>query len=235
MQIILFLIVVLVTNILQVITGFAGTMLAMPASIGLVGINTATASLNIVGLVLSIIIVIREKQYVNQKELKIIVKYMMMGLILGIIIYKIVQIAILLKVYGIIILLIAIMKLTGFDKDTYNQKVLIMILIIAGIIHGMFVSGGAFLVIYASVRLKNKNEFRATMSSVWVILNTLLFAIHINLGYFDVQTSILTIIAIVTALGSVYIGNVIFNRINLNIFLLITYILLLCSGLSLVF
>lgn len=39
------------------------------------------------------------------------------------------------------------------------------------IIHGMFVSGGALLVIYATQVLKEKEEFRATVAPVWVVLN----------------------------------------------------------------
>lgn len=235
MQTILFFIVVFLTNILQVITGFAGTMLAMPASMGLVGVETATASLNIVGLVLSLIIVVREREHINKVELTNIVKYMFVGLVLGLLIYNIVQIDLLLKVYGVVIVIIAISKLTRTEPKVYSKKTLITILIVAGIIHGMFVSGGAFLVVYASVQLCDKDEFRATMSSVWVVLNSILFLVHLYMGYFDRRTIILTSFAVVTALGSVFVGNIIFNRINLNVFLLITYILLLCSGILLIF
>ena len=35
----------------------------------------------------------------------------------------------------------------------------------------MFVSGGALLVIYATQVLKEKEEFRATVAPVWVVLN----------------------------------------------------------------
>ena len=41
---------------------------------------------------------------------------------------------------------------------------------LAGIIHGMFVSGGALLVVYASGALPRKEEFRATMAAVWFFL-----------------------------------------------------------------
>ncbi len=46
---ILFLLVVFFTNIIQGITGFAGTMLAMPPSVMLVGFDTAKPILNALG------------------------------------------------------------------------------------------------------------------------------------------------------------------------------------------
>ena len=51
---ILFLIVVFLTNIIQCITGFAGTVLAMPFSIMLVGYDVAKPILNVLGLLASI-------------------------------------------------------------------------------------------------------------------------------------------------------------------------------------
>ncbi len=47
MQNILFLIVVFLTNIIQCVTGFAGTVLAMPFSVMLIGLAPAKAILNL--------------------------------------------------------------------------------------------------------------------------------------------------------------------------------------------
>ena len=48
---ILFLFVILVANTIQVLTGFAGNMLAMPFSIHLIGVNEAKTVLNVFNLV----------------------------------------------------------------------------------------------------------------------------------------------------------------------------------------
>lgn len=235
MHVILFLLVVFISNILQVITGFAGTLLAMPAAIKLIGVGAATASLNVVGLVLSLIIVKNEKQYVNIKELKRIVVIMFIGMTIGIILYRIIQLDSLLIIYGIVICIVAVLKLLKFEPHSYSRGMLLIILFIAGVIHGMFVSGGAFLVIYASICFKEKHEFRATVSCVWIFLNSFLLLWHIISGNFDLQTIELTLFAVLSSLGSVYVGGLVFKKINLNVFLNITYILLLCSGLMLIF
>ena len=50
MNYILFLLVILLTNIIQGITGFAGTILAMPPGLMLVGDPVAKPVLNVLGL-----------------------------------------------------------------------------------------------------------------------------------------------------------------------------------------
>ena len=57
----------------------------------------------------------------------------------------------------------------------------------AGVIHGMFVSGGALLVIYASSALKKKEEFRATMAMLWVTIGCYITGNQIQSGYFNSQ------------------------------------------------
>lgn len=69
LQNVLFLIIVLVTNIIQAITGFAGTLLAMPASIMLVGADDAKVMLNLVTLATCVILAVRNRKYIQWKIL----------------------------------------------------------------------------------------------------------------------------------------------------------------------
>ena len=80
---ILFLLVVFFTNIIQGITGFAGTMLAMPPSVMLVGFDTAKPILNALGLLSGIYIVAANRKSVNKKEFLKIVAVMTVGMLAG--------------------------------------------------------------------------------------------------------------------------------------------------------
>ena len=55
----LFIIIVLFANIIEGITGFAGTMLAMPASMMLIGAEEAKVILNMVALMVSSTIAVK--------------------------------------------------------------------------------------------------------------------------------------------------------------------------------
>ena len=64
------------TNIIQAITGFAGTLLAMPASIMLVGADDAKIMLNLVTLATCVILAVRNRQYIQWKILIRILVFM---------------------------------------------------------------------------------------------------------------------------------------------------------------
>ena len=68
MKQLLFLLLVFVTNIIQSITGFAGTLLAMPAGMLLLGMNEAKAVLNVMGLAASLMIAISNRKEINLRE-----------------------------------------------------------------------------------------------------------------------------------------------------------------------
>ena len=78
-----FLVVILLSNIIHGITGFAGTVLAMPFSLMLVGYGTAKPILNLLGLLAGIYVFVGNRQYVNWKELKKIVLVMAAGILCG--------------------------------------------------------------------------------------------------------------------------------------------------------
>ena len=63
-----FLAVVFLSNIIQCVTGFAGTVLAMPFSVMLVGIGTARPILNIMGIAASVGVVVKNYKAIDRKE-----------------------------------------------------------------------------------------------------------------------------------------------------------------------
>lgn len=231
----LFLLVLFLTNIVQGITGFAGTVLAMPPSILLQGINIAKPILNVLGLFVAIWITIISYKSLNKKEFFKIMLIMFLGLIAGNYIYSIIPVPLLLKIYAIFIIGISIKGLFVKKEANISEIILIIILIIAGIMHGMFVSGGPLLIIYATNKLKDKTEFRATVSCVWIILNSYLAYSHYteNLFTSDVISKLLW--SIIPVIIGVIIGNILHKKMSQKLFLLITYILLIISGITLLF
>ena len=61
----------------------------------------------------------------------------------------------------------------------------------------MFVSGGALLVVYAAQVLKEKEEFRATLAPVWVVLNSILLVSQVRQGVFTEGNIRLILISII--------------------------------------
>lgn len=185
MKEIIFLFVLFVANVIQAITGFAGTVLAMPPSIYLLGMDNAKVVLNVMALLSGLMIAVMSYHHMNKKEVIKICVCMVAGMAIGIQICKTVPSEqILLIIYGVIILLIAGKNLLCHRQRTLPKAFLLVILLLAGVIHGMFVSGGALLVVYAAQVLKEKEEFRATLAPVWVVLNSILLVSQVRQGVF---------------------------------------------------
>ena len=70
--------------------------------------------------------------------------------------------------------MIALKKLFVRREFELPKALLYLCLPAAGLVHGMFLSGGSFLIVYAVWALPDKERFRSTLSAVWVVLNSLL-------------------------------------------------------------
>lgn len=242
---ILFLIIIFVSNIIQSITGFAGTVLAMPFSLMLVGYNTAKPILNVLSIIISLGVIGTNHKYLNKKEFFKIIAIMLVGMVGGYFITKQFDISpgLLYKLLGSIVLIFMCIGVFNSYSERYRKKkketnaktdiLAYIVLIFAGIVHGMFVCGGPLLVVYASEKMKGREEFRVTVSAVWAVLNTFILFSDIKDGYFNPKLFILLGIAVVILFGALWVGNIIFRHINKKWFMIITYVLMGISGLSL--
>lgn len=235
MKEIIFLFVLFVANVIQAITGFAGTVLAMPPSIYLLGMDNAKVVLNVMALLSGLMIAVMSYHHMNKKEVIKICACMVAGMAIGIQICKTVPSEqILLIIYGVIILLIAGKNLLCHRQRTLPKALLLVILLLAGVIHGMFVSGGALLVVYAAQVLKEKEEFRATLAPVWVVLNSILLVSQVRQGVFTEGNIRLILISIIPLFMATWLGKKLVKKVSQKVFLNLTYVLLLVSGLSLI-
>lgn len=241
---IVFFVVILLANIIQCITGFAGTVLAMPFSIMLVGFDVAKPVLNILGIVASIGVVAANPKSLNIKEFVKIIGIMLVGMLGGFAISSQFDMNpnLLYKLLGSIV--IAFMLLGVYNtfikkddkkttKSTFSEIIGILIIIFAGVVHGMFVCGGPLLVIYAASKLKDREEFRTTLSASWIVLNSIIMLSDIRSDMFDKNVVIIAIISIVVLFGAIFAGNAIAKKLNNKVFMIITYILMGISGISL--
>lgn len=234
MKLILFLLVVFITNIIQGITGFAGTVIAMPFSIMLIGVDQAKVILNILGLLASIYIVATNRKYIIFKEIKKIIPIMFLGVILGQYIYSIFPLKFLLIFYGVFIILIALKGLFIKKEFKTSEVVLTLVIFMAGIIHGMFISGGPLLVIYAVKKINSKEYFRATLAPIWIVLNGYLLINQYFTRIITKELAVLLIYTIPSLVLGMIIGSILCKKLSQKTFLKISYVLLLISGIALI-
>lgn len=253
----LFFVVILASNVIQGVTGFAGTILAMPFSLQLVGYNVAVPILNALGLLSGIYVFVQSRKLVQWKELGKILIVMSPALFLGILLknYMARYDKAIYIILGILVLLIAI---TGLGKmilerknakkdkldaeiidaanDSNNVKnavLMFSLLVASGLVHGMFVCGGPLLISYLTKKIKDRGAFRATISTVWIFLNGLILITHATTGLWQAETIKTGLISVPFLLLGMFFGGILYKRMSQKAFMILTYILLLISGLSL--
>lgn len=230
---VLFQIVLFFANTVQVITGFAGNLLAMPFSMKLIGMQDAKTVINLFSMFACVIIVLQNQKYIQWRVLINIVVYMIAGMAAGIFLLEFIPESELLFLYSILLICIALKKLFWKKEFSLPHWMMKLVLLMAGMIHGMFLSGGALLVVYALSVLKDKNKFRTTVAFVWIVLDGALAVVYGCQGCYDFITIERIILSIIVLILSIGFGNLLYKKISQKMFLYITYILIFISGISL--
>ncbi len=227
---ILFMLVLFAANTVQTITGFAGSLLAMPPSFLLEGYETSKTVLNIFTLAACAWIAYENRKFIQWTVLVKMLSFMLLGMAFGITVLGRLNLNILLYAYGAMILLVALQNLFLKKEPDLPKWAQYLALFLGGIFHGLFISGGALLVLYAVKALPEKEKFRATVAPVWVVLDTVLIYQHAVSGYYTARNLFLIAFSMVPMVLSIIIGNRIYYRINQQTFRKITYVLVLIAG-----
>lgn len=268
-----FFLVILLSNIIQGITGFAGTILAMPPSLMLVGYDTAKPVLNVLGLLSGIYVFAGHRKHVCWGELKKIVAVMAAGIVGGIFLkgFFAGRERALYALLGLFVVCLSLQGLHKLWRDWLGTQEdaaagaeaaaeakaaagakaaeakaaaegkaagpdkagLYLLLGLAGIVHGIFVSGGPLLIGYLTKRIQDKVSFRATISTVWVVLNTIILLDDIRSGLWNPELVKIQAASIPFLLAGMAVGSRLYAKMSQRLFMLITYVLLFVSGISL--
>ena len=229
---ILFILVIFLSNIVQTVTGFAGTVIAMPASIELVGEATAKPVLNVVAIAVCLFIVIFHFKEIDWHLFLKMILFIGFGFAAGIgLSYIPHDPGIFLKVYGGVVVAIGLLFLfLPPEKIKLPDWVLYILLIGGGILHALYISGGPLVIIFAAIKIKDKHAFRATLSAIWVILNSILLGHQAISGMLNTHVGLLILIGGGVTIASVVIGHFLAKHLPKKAFMIVSYILLIASG-----
>lgn len=229
------LLIVFVAYLVQAITGFGGALLSLPLVILLVGFDDARLLTTALSLVTGLIVSSTHYRQINKKKLGLILLIMAVGTASGMVLDRLLDARFLILLYGVITVLLAIIRLLPKRQESRSlaPPFLLGILLLAGIMQGLFVAGGAFLMIYAIYEFPDKTEFRATSSAVWGILNIFMMIVYGYSGRINSGNLKLVAICIPVVLAMIFLAEKIQARIKQAVFAKLTNVLLLASGLIL--
>lgn len=230
MEKIAFLVIFFLAYTIQGVTGFAGNILCMPPGIMLLGMSESVTVLNATGFMGCGILAVKLWKYIDWRQFLRVIVVLAPFLFLGIWLDTVLPLNVLLTVYGVIIVAVALRNLFIKRELHTPEWLLWFVVAAAGVIQGMFVSGGVFLVIWATHKLKDREAFRGTLSIIWVFLNAAYLVVKIFQGGWTPASLQMVLFAIPVLVIATFLGDWLQKRISKEGFMKFTYWLLVAMG-----
>lgn len=229
---------VLISYTTLAISGFGSIIIAITLGVHLYPIKVLLPILVPLTLLVNSYITIKYRQNIDTVVLfRRIIPFMGVGLLLGIFVFQFIEGLLLKKIFGCLVVLLSLRQIFRLSAQNVNppftpNRASSLYILAAGIIHGIYASGGPLLV-YAINRLGlNKTAFRSTLSSLWLILNIVLTSSYVITGKVNGTTLKSTAWLMPVVLVGLVLGEILHQHINEHTFKVFVFLILLLSGLS---
>ena len=231
--------VVLLAFGIEATTGFGATVIAVALGAHVLPMHALLPRLVPLGLVLSTYLVLRHRAHIDRRLLLLgVLPPMGVGLVLGLALFERASNAALQRAFGVFVLLVAARELWRLRRreSSPGRRLPALAegaaLVGAGVIHGVFASGGPLLVYALGRRGLAKERFRATLSSIWLTLGVALVVAYARQGLLD-RDSLLATAGLVPVLGpAILAGEWAHGRLDELRFRRAVFALLLAAGAS---
>ena len=219
---------------LEAITGFGSTVVALSLGALLVPIDSLLPVLVPLSLFLSGFMAWRYRSLIDWSLLlRTVLPGMLLGTLLGYGLIPMLNGALMKRLFGLIIIWFAASELwrgrqntAGRPKPVWAVRALILL---AGVSHGLFASGGPLLVYSVAGLPMDKLRFRATLATVWFALNSLLSCIYLMDGQLlPALPRIASYLPLL--LAGLWIGEKLHHRVDELQFRKAIFLLLLVTG-----
>lgn len=244
----------IVSHFVQGCTGFGATVIAAPVVTGLLGTDVGVPYGTLVTMPMLYVLGIKCFKEVAWKDLLKICVLMAPGMIIGNMIFGSISPTYAKIAIGGVVTGIALKNIynafirdpkrikEGYDPESEEElakanstpmKIFrYACLLVGGCVHGAFNIGGPLITVYTLYSVKDKSAFRATMTWVWIIMNTCFNMVsQYSQGRYatPVLWSALAIGVPLAAVGF-YLGHLFHKKINRELFLKCVYVCLLIVG-----
>lgn len=250
-QYILICAIIFFSIIIEAMTGFGSTVIAVPFLSMIISLKSSVAIMRVFSMLLGMVVVSMNFKHINFKVLAKVIVLVSIGMPLGIYAIEVFDEQFLKLCFGVFVTgyaLISIFKIYSKSKKSEQELAMLeqkqlnkknnplfvpSVLFIGGIFQGAFATGGPFIVLYTSRQLKTKSEFRATMCCVWIILNSFVLIENLIAGgtYTFEVLNYMGVSAIFVVLGFA-IGYQLHKKLSMEKFNILINFVILVSGLT---
>lgn len=235
--------------------GFGATVITVALASFFLPLDAILPALVPVNLCLSASLVVRTQRFVEWRLLwREVVGFIALGIPLGLALYGRVEERWLKLVLGVVVAGLGLLQLRAMRRETAPwaseerlartsdrlsvERIAIEgrgLLILAGVIHGAFATGGPLIVYVLGRRFEhNKDGFRATLSVLWLVFNLVLLITYALSDRLSKESLGLSVALAIGMIAGAIVGEIAFNRVSPQRFRVFVFGMLVIAGVVLV-
>lgn len=232
--------VVFVAFTVEAALGFGATLITVTLGMFVLPVNEILPAYVPVNMILSAYLALRYRAHIDWRLLfRRIVPLMAIGLPVGLLASSRLDASVLRRVFGAFVVVLSALELrrtapsTG-AVDPRLRPFDAAVLIVGGAVHGAFGTGGPMAVYVAGRSLADKAVFRATLSTLWIVLNLALVGTYLSrgeIGTASLERSAGFAVALVAGIAA---GEQLHARVPAARFRGVVFVMLLVAGAVLV-
>ncbi|HPR17904.1 MAG TPA: sulfite exporter TauE/SafE family protein [Candidatus Cloacimonadota bacterium] len=232
MQIVIFgMLIILMSALLQSLSGFGFSILAMPLITLVMAPQTAVPILLLSSFIVNISVLLTTSNAIDLRKIWVLLLAGIAGLPLGTHLLVILAGNILKIIIGFLIIIFGLLLLLGFRKELKHEKLAMLpIGLISGILGASLSISGPPIIIFLSNKQVGKNSFRGNLAIYFLLLNLVTIPIFWWNGLFTPEVLNYTGKFLPGLLLGVVLGNFLSRKVQEQHFRKFTLCLLLIMG-----
>jgi len=223
--------IVFISTLIRSTLGFGNALIAMPLLVLLIGVKEAAPLVALAGLLIALIMLIREWRDLAWKDTLVLLISSVLGLPLGLFLLEALPENIVQIILGLILISFGIYNLAGIKLPVLENRYLAVPFgFLAGILGGAYNANGPPIVIYGVMRGWDKAAFRASLQGFFFVSSVMIVAGHGLSGFWTDQVLRAFSISIPVIVAAVLLGEWIAKKITQGNFNRVIYSFLILMG-----
>ncbi len=220
-----------ISAVLQGLTGFGFSILAVPLITLFISPKTAVPVLLIYSMIINIVVLYSARKAVNLKKIWILLAAGIVSMPLGTYLLVVMNENLLKVFIGFMILIFGTLLLIGYRKEFANEKrAMIPVGLISGILGGSISISGPPIILFLSNQNADKHTFRGNLAAYFFILNIFTVPVYYFSDLLTKEVWNYSITFLPGLLTGVFLGNLFSHKIKDDHFRRFTLILLILMG-----
>ena len=230
---ILIAVVLLLACVLQGITGFGQSLLAVPILITIMSPRSVAPLMLMAGTVLNLILALNARKHIHLGRFWPLILGGIVGVPFGMISLLMLPSGTIRIVIGALIILFSIMLILGFSLRIKRERsALFPVGFVSGLLNGAVTMSGPPVILFFTNQELGKEEFRANLIVYFLILNLFTIPVFFVGGLFNSDTITAFLIVIPVLIIGSFLGIYLSGKVRKDIFRRVALVIVILAGIS---